>query len=88
MTEEISRSLNSLESLENGRLLLCFPHSGGSLESLDSLEFVESGQFLQKTPFSDPGIPLLAGRSGLRETESALGTKHQTTLRKPGSRLI
>ena len=38
--EESLESLNSLESLENGRILLCFPQSGGSL--------------VQKTPFSDP----------------------------------
>ena len=36
--EESLESLNSLESLENGRILLCFPQSGGSLESLESLE--------------------------------------------------
>ena len=34
---ESPKSLHSLESLENGRILLSFPQSGGSLESLDSL---------------------------------------------------
>ena len=41
-------SLNSLESLENGRLLLYFPESGGSpesLESLNSFESLENGLF-------------------------------------------
>ena len=32
---EFLESLNSLESLENVRILLCFPQSGGSLESLN-----------------------------------------------------
>ena len=36
--EESLESLDSLKSLENGRILLCFPQSGGSLESLNSLE--------------------------------------------------
>ena len=46
--EESLESLNSLESLENGRSLLCFPQSGGSLkslESLNSLESLENGLF-------------------------------------------
>ena len=52
-------SVNSLESLENGWVLLCFPHSGGSLESLNSLDSPESGHFWKdpfskKEPFSDP----------------------------------
>ena len=34
---EFLKSLNSLEFLENGRILFCFPQSGGSLESLESL---------------------------------------------------
>ena len=38
-----SLSLNSLESLENGQILL--PQSGGSLQSLDSLESLENGLF-------------------------------------------
>ena len=39
-------NLNSLESLENGRIFLCFPQSGGSLESLHSLEsLLEHGLF-------------------------------------------
>ena len=33
--EESPKSLNSLESL--GRILRCFPQSGGSLESLEPL---------------------------------------------------
>ena len=45
----------SLESLDDGRILLCFPHSGGFLESLESLKwtFLKRPLF-QKTPFSDP----------------------------------
>ena len=35
---ESLKSRNSLESLENGWLLLYFPESGGSLKSLESLE--------------------------------------------------
>ena len=35
-------SLNSLESLENGRILLYFPRSGSSLKSLESLNSLES----------------------------------------------
>ena len=45
---EFLKSLNSLESLENGRILLCFPLSGGSLESLESLNSLES---LENGPF-------------------------------------
>ena len=39
------KCLDSWESLEKGRILLCFPQSGGSLESLDSLEILEHGLF-------------------------------------------
>ena len=39
---ETLKSLNSLASLEDGRLLLCFPQSGDSLESLESLKSLES----------------------------------------------
>ena len=39
------KSLRSLESQENSRILLCLPQSGGSLESLKSLESLESGLF-------------------------------------------
>ena len=42
---ESLKSLNALESLEDGRILLCFPQSGGSLESLNSLESLENGLF-------------------------------------------
>ena len=35
------KSLNSLESLENGRILFCFPQSGGSLETPESISTVE-----------------------------------------------
>ena len=52
--EESLESLNSLESLESGRILLCFPQSGGSLDSLtslNSLESLEKGLFW-KDPFS------------------------------------
>ena len=50
----ISKSLDSLESLENGRILIYPPQSGGSLESLEShnsLESLENGLFW-KDPFS------------------------------------
>ena len=53
---ESLKSPNSLESLENGRILLCFPESGGDLESLEfldsleTLETLENGLF-RKTPF-------------------------------------
>ena len=36
------KSLNYLESLENGRIRLCFPQSGCMPESLESLTSVES----------------------------------------------
>ena len=45
------KSLNSLESLENDRILLCFPQSGNSLkslESLGSLDSLENGLFLRR----------------------------------------
>ena len=51
---ESLKFLDSLESLENGRILLYFPQSGGSLkslESLNSLESLENGLFW-KDPFS------------------------------------
>ena len=45
--EESLESLKSLKSLalESGQILLCFPQSGGFLESLDSLESLENGLF-------------------------------------------
>ena len=46
--EESLESLKSLNSLENGRILDCFPQSGGSLKSLEtlnSLETLENGHF-------------------------------------------
>ena len=61
--EESLESLNYVESLENGRILLYFPESGDSLKSLESLNSLESlekgGLFwkdplFQKTPFSEP----------------------------------
>ena len=60
--EESLESLHSPESLENGRILLCFQESGGSLESLKSLNSVESlehGLFWED-PFSKR--PLLRSR--------------------------
>ena len=36
------KSLNSLESLDNGRVLLLFPEVGESLKSLESLSSLES----------------------------------------------
>ena len=42
---ESVESPNYLESLDNGRLLLCFPQSAGSLESLESLKSLENGLF-------------------------------------------
>ena len=43
----IIKSLNSLESLQDGRILLRFPQPGCSLvsESLNSLESLENGLF-------------------------------------------
>ena len=44
----VSEPLNSLEALGNGRILLYFPQSGGSLKSLEdlnSLESLENGLF-------------------------------------------
>ena len=57
---ESLKSLTSLGSLENGRILLCFSESDGSLESLKSLESLNSLEPLEdglseKTPFpKDP----------------------------------
>ena len=57
------KSLNSPESLENGRNLLYFPQFGKSLKTLESLNSLESLErkwtflkrpLFQKTPFSDP----------------------------------
>ena len=45
---ESLKSLNSLEFLEDGRILLCFTEFGDSLKSLesqDSLESLENGLF-------------------------------------------
>ena len=39
---ESLKFIDSLESLENCRILLCFPQSGGSLEYLDSQESLNS----------------------------------------------
>ena len=49
----ISKSLNSLESLENGRTLLYFQQSGGSLKSLEPLKYLESLEdgLFWKNPF-------------------------------------
>ena len=55
----------SLESLDNGQILLCFPHSGVSLQSLASLESLESGH-LEKTPF--PEDPVFRFRSLMGRT--------------------
>ena len=41
----LDESLESQKSLENGRIPLYFPQSGGSLESLNSLESLENGLF-------------------------------------------
>ena len=61
--EESLESLNSLKSLENGRILLCFPESWGSLESLESQNSLESLEidFSEKTPF--PKDPFFRTRS-------------------------
>ena len=42
ISKESLDSLESPESLDNGRILLCFPESGGSLETLESLNSLES----------------------------------------------
>ena len=66
--EKSLKSLNSLESLEDGQRLLCFPHSQGSLESLEipnSPELLENGLFW-KDPFSKrPLFPIPSLRSEL-----------------------
>ena len=50
--EKSQESLNSLDSLENGWILLHFPHAGGSLETLESLNSLELSE---KTPLlKDP----------------------------------
>ena len=49
----LEESLKSLESLENGLILFCFPQSGGSLESLNSLESLEM-DFSENTLFPNP----------------------------------
>ena len=41
----------SLESLESGLIPVCFPHSGGSLESLQSLHSLNSLEFLENCLF-------------------------------------
>ena len=51
-------SLNSLESLQNGRILLCFPQSGDPLESLEISKFSRKWNFSEKTPF--PKDPLFS----------------------------
>ena len=63
ITKGVLSLAESLESLENGRILLCFPQSGGSLEtleSLNSLESLENGRS-EKTPF--PKDPFFRTRS-------------------------
>ena len=60
---ESLKSLDFLESVENGWILLYFPQSGG-LESLETLNFPDSRisrkwtfvkrPLFQKTPFSEP----------------------------------
>ena len=56
--EESLESLNSLESLGSGRILLCFAQSGDSLESLESLyskrTFLKSPLFQKTLFFSEP----------------------------------
>ena len=56
----LEESLDSLESLENGRILLWFPQSGGALKSLEE----SLRPLFQKTPvgivqkvFSPKGVP-------------------------------
>ena len=52
--EKSLESLDSPASLESRRILLCFPQSGGSLDSLNSLNSLENG-LSEKTPFpKDP----------------------------------
>ena len=62
LKRSLIESLHSLNSLEDGRILLCFPESGGSLKSLESLHSLESlgnGRFW-KTPF--PKAPFFRTR--------------------------
>ena len=54
--EESLESLKSLNALENGQMVLCFPDSGDCVESLESLKSLD----LKKTPFpKDPLFPVL-----------------------------
>ena len=71
-TKRICRvsTIYSLESLNEGRIILVFPHSGDSLDSLQSLKFLEHGP-VQKATF--PERPILpTGKSGNGEVGSAL----------------
>ena len=63
---ESLKSRNSLEFPENGRILLCFPQSGSSLESLlnslNSLEPLENGLFRKDAFSKRPPFPNLLRR--------------------------
>ena len=73
--EESLKSLDSLEILENGRNVLCFPQSGGSLEYLESLNSLENGLFW-KDPFSKrPLFPNPKGGFGRCSPGTKAGTR-------------
>ena len=81
---ESLKTLNSLETLDNGRSLLYFPLSGGSqesLESLNSLESLENGLFWKdpsskRPPFLNPTIvPFLLWILGLPRKQK-IGVKN------------
>ena len=66
-------SLESLKSLEHGRILLSFPLSGSSLESLNSLESLENGLYSKKTPIpKDPFFRTRREREREREREISM----------------
>ena len=68
--EESLKSLNSLESLENGRTLLCLPQAGDSLESHRPLE----NDVSEKSPFPKAGSAKLSTTTA-REQNRALGPR-------------
>ena len=78
--KESLEALNFLESLENGRILLDFSESGGSLKSLEStqktLESLEM-DFSEKTPIpKDPFFRTLSKRPLFPNPSITEGFKH------------
>ena len=83
--EESLESLNSLESLENGRLLLYFSQSGGSLkspESLISLDALEM-DFSETEPFlKDPFLRTRAKEQEVKQIKDDLNLSYEHALRQ------